>query len=187
MALPPRHHQSSPLVLSSSPKSFPNKKRVLAPAQKSRDGGPAGPSAHAATRPRPRPRTNCCGRFSRGDVGVIVLLSSKERFETETEWQMTVIDLYCRYSGLYTCGYSVSQRVCPLAENCQGRGLITWQYFLTLPLDQSKFIWSSASCLPIYYLLKNPVGKNKEYTMSFGLWVKLILNSKRKYACNHHV
>lgn len=51
------------------PKSFPNKKRVLAPAQKSRAGGPAGPSVRAAPRPRPRPRTNCCGRFSRGDVG----------------------------------------------------------------------------------------------------------------------
>jgi hypothetical protein len=32
-------------------------------------------------------------------------------------------------------------------------------YFVTLPLDQSKSIWSSVSCLPRYYLLKNPVEK----------------------------
>jgi hypothetical protein len=33
---------------------------------------------------------------------------------------MTVVVLYCRESGLYTCEYSVFQGVCPLGENCQG-------------------------------------------------------------------
>jgi hypothetical protein len=45
--------------------------------------------------------------------------------EIRENLEMTVVDLYCRESDLYTCGYSVSQGVCPLGENCQRRGLIT--------------------------------------------------------------
>jgi hypothetical protein len=56
----------------------------------------------------------------------------------------------------------VSQGVCPLGRICRTLWIghiYNIQYFVTLPLDQSKSIWSSASWLSIYYLLKNPVGK----------------------------
>jgi hypothetical protein len=53
-------------------------------------------------------------------------------------------------------------RRCPLRRICRTLWIghiYNIQYFVTLPLDQSNSIWSSASWLPIYYLLKNPVGK----------------------------
>jgi hypothetical protein len=57
-----------------------------------------------------------------------------------------------------------SQKVCPMGRMCHTpwiKHIYNIQYFVTLSLDQSTSIWSSASWLPIYYLLKNHVGKIK--------------------------
>jgi hypothetical protein len=112
-----------------------------------------------------------------------------------TQWQMRIerdkmaetsnCYLYCRDPCLYTSGYRVSQGVCPLGITVRGWSYIIQIFYNTPP-------WSIQVHLIFCNMSFNisspqkPCGKNKEYTMSFELWVKLILNSKRKYACNHH-
>jgi hypothetical protein len=103
--------------------------------------------------------------------------------------QMTVVFYYCRGVLIIYMWRGVSQGVCPLGRFCRTLWIghiYNIQYFVTLPLDQSKSIWSSASWLTIYYLLKNPVGKIRSTQCLLDNENNLTWIPKEKYACNHH-
>ena len=108
------------------------------------------------------------------------------QWQWDWERQMTAMSFIAGKTCLYTCDRGHHQEVCPLG--CVRRAPwighhITYNfvicYFVTLPLDQSKSIWSSVSCLPRYYLLKNPVGKIRS-TQCFWIMSKTHIELQKK-------
>ena len=70
------------------------------------------------------------------------------------ERQMTAISLYCRGTLDYIQTAGVLPKGCDSWVVTHRMGLITCECFATLPLDQPKSLWSHASRLPMYHLLK---------------------------------
>jgi hypothetical protein len=93
-----------------------------------------------------------------------VLSSESVERQKENETNDQVILFIAEISFIYMCTKGIWPLDQITVEWTVGWVLIILHYFVTLPLDQPKTVWSSAICL----ISSKPCGKNKEYTISFG-------------------